>query len=54
MGKRNFEKVPKFDDNQFVNDIKGKEIGGMVSSLTMTPMQGISLVNPDMQQNLKR
>ena len=38
-----------------MNDIKGKDnptVGGMTSSLIMTPMQGLSLVNPDL--NLKR
>ena len=54
--KKGFDQIPKFNQNNaFVNDIKGKDnpqIGGMTSSLVMTPMQGISLVNPDI--NLKR
>jgi len=41
LKKRGFDQVPKFSESRG---------GGMVSSLAMTPIQGISLINPDFQK----
>ena len=59
LKKRDFKQVPKFnqglDSVKAPPDARSNIMSGMVSSLAMTPLQGISLVNPDLaQEHLKR